>query len=278
MSTLSLPLSAESTTGGLSVAGLRHLLLGATATLAVLLTTPVVQADTFSYDDAGRLLTAVQSTGLNHAYAYDEEANLLAISHTATDTTAAVGPGNGLPDWWENHYFGATNQNPLGQPASDGLSAFLKFTLGQNPQVASTGAALAKTFVINPDGNSYPTLTFVRAKDAAATLIPEQSLNGGAWQSGAAYLVTVSTTDLGDGTEQVIVRSLTPLPAAANLSFRLHATDSATGTTDATAPITAATGVPTLPGWSFNLLIALLLVVAVGFLRQKSQPSTRAAS
>jgi len=249
---------------------LHHLFLGATATLAVFLTTPVVQADTFAYDDAGRLLTSVQSTGLDHAYSYDEEANLLAISHTATDTTSAAGLGNGMPDWWENYYFGATGQNPLSQPAGDGLSALLKFTLGQNPQVPSIGAALAKTFVINPDGKSYPTLTFVRAKDAASSLVPEQSLNGGAWQSGAAYLVTVSSTDLGDGTEQVIVRSLTPLPTADGLSFRLHATDLVTGTTDATTPLAATTGVPALPGWGLGLLSALLLVTALGFLRRKS--------
>ncbi|HEY9249013.1 MAG TPA: RHS repeat domain-containing protein [Rariglobus sp.] len=249
-----------------------------TACIAALVFLPIVQADTFVYDNAGRLLTSVQATGLNHAYSYDEEANLLSISHSAADTTGSGGAGNGLPDWWENVYFGATGQNPLGQPTTDGLSSFLKFSLGQSPQVAATGAPLTKTFTAYTDGKTYPMLTFVRAKDAASMLVPEQSVSGGAWQSGGSYFVTVSINDLGNGTERVVVRSLTALPAAGNLAFRLKALDNATGTTDATQAVAASTGVPTMPGWSFILLIGLLLTVAVSFLRQKSATSAHAAS
>ena len=239
----------------------------------------LVRADTFVYDDAGRLQSSVQATGLNRAYSYDEEANLLSISHSAADTTGSGGAGNGIPDWWENFYFGATGQNPLSQPTTDGLSAFLKFSLGQTPQVPATGAALTKTFAVYTDGLTYPMLTFVRARDAANLIAPEQSSNGGgSWQSGSAYFATVSVSDLGDGTERVIVRSLTPLPAAGNLSFRLKAFDSATGTSDATQSVAASTGVPVMSAWGLCLLAALLLVTALGFLRRKSANLVSSAS
>ena len=238
----------------------------------------LVKADTFTYDDAGRLQSSVQATGLNHAYSYDEEANLLSISHSAADTTGTGGAGNGLPDWWENFYFGATGQNPLNQPTTDGLSAFLKFSLGQSPQVPATGAALTKTFAVYTDGLTYPMLTFVRAKDAANLIVPEQSLSGGAWQSGSAYFATVSIADLGDGTERVVVRSLTALPAAGNLAFRLKAFDNATGTSDATQSVAASTSAPVMPGWSLIVLTSLLLATALWFLRRKSDNLVLSAS
>ena len=182
------------------------------------------RADTFSYDAAGRLTSAAQTSGLFHTYSYDEEGNILSAVHSGTDTTNSGGAGNGIPDWWENFYFGVRGIDPLAIPASDGLSNLLKYTLGLNPLTPAAGTPYSLTFQTYLDGKVYPYLTYVRFKEAAGLLQLEQSNNLTTWQSGSLYLTPASAAqDFGNGTELLVFRSLTPVPNAFRLFFRLKA-------------------------------------------------------
>ena len=180
------------------------------------------QADTFIYDDAGRLLSATQTTGLNHSYSYDEESNLLSVTHTGTS-----GTGGGVPDWWGNYYFGAGGVNPLGNPAHDGMSNLMKYALGLNPNLSDASAPFSVSFQGYTDGNTYPYLTYIRSKDAAITLGIQMlhSTNLTSWQAqGQSFQQVGTATDLGDGTEQLTLRCLTPVKGSPKLFFRLQIT------------------------------------------------------
>ena len=186
-----------------------------------------LKADTFSYDDAGRLLSSVSpSSGINHGYTYDEEANLLTITHSATDTaTVGSGAGNGIPDWWELIYFGTRGVVPTASYANDGISNLMKYAFGLNPLVSVSDAPLTLFFQNYTDGQTYPHLEFTRLKEAAAMISLERSIDlMSPWQTEGSIYVTVSVTDLGDDTEYVVVRNLTSLADAPKVFFRLRVT------------------------------------------------------
>ena len=179
-------------------------------------------ADTFVYDDAGRLLSATQTTGLNHSYSYDAESNLLSVSHTGTS-----GTGGSVPDWWGNYYFGAGGVNPLGNPVHDGMSNLMKYALGLNPNISNSEAPFNVSFQGYTDGNTYPYLTYIRSKDATLTLGFQMQLSTdlATWQLQSQTFQQVGTAiDLGDGTEQLTLRCLTPVTGSPKLFFRLQIT------------------------------------------------------
>ena len=230
----------------------------------------ITLADTFTYDDAGRLLGGTQANGLSHSYAPDEESNLQAVGHSGSDTTDSNGAGNGIADWWEYSYFDTRGIDPLATPQGDGVSHLMKYALGLDPTTNSSGTLVTLTFQTYTDGNSYPYLTYIRSQDGASLLTLEQSSDSMAtWQSGSGYFVTMSVTDLGDGTEQVIVRSLTPQPAAASLFFRLKANG---GTAPSTAyyAVPGTTQVPALPWWTLVCLGLSLPLLAIRRLSKKT--------
>lgn len=130
--------------------------------LALAGTCSPIHADTFVYDDAGRLSSATQASGLIHTYVPDEESNLLSATHSGTDTTDTGGAGNGIPDWWEDYYFGMRGIDPLATPAGDGISNLMKYVLGLNPLVHPSGPLMTFSFRLFTDGNIYPYLRLFR--------------------------------------------------------------------------------------------------------------------
>jgi YD repeat-containing protein len=185
--------------------------------------TAIDVTNSFEYDDAGRLRSARTTTGLQHRYTYDEEGNLTAVEHTATATGNSA-----IPDWWENYYFGRVGIDPLGSAAHDGVSNLMKYALGASPLVPLSSPAGSISFASYTDGKTYPYITYVCAQEAASMLVVEQSSDAVTWQSGSACFEQVSAQDLGDGTERVVWRCLTPLPSASTLTFRLNANGQST--------------------------------------------------
>lgn len=176
------------------------------------------RADTFNYDNAGRLSSVSQSNGLVQTFSPDEEADLLSISVNGSDSM-----GTGMPDWWQDYYFGGTGVSGTASAANDGISNLAKYALGLNPLVSNSTALLTELFETGTGGYVYPYLTYDCAIAAAASVVLEQSSDGGAtWQFGSSYFQQISTQDLGNGTEQITMRCLTPLPQAYGLLFRLQ--------------------------------------------------------
>lgn len=120
-----------------------------------------MQGDSFQYDDSGRLYQAVQSNGLIHNYATDAEGSILTASFSSTDTTAGGGLGNGIPDWWENYYFGISGIDPHGN-SGDGIPNLMKFALGLSP----TQTAIFGELPIGSVDGSNMRLTFRKGKAA----------------------------------------------------------------------------------------------------------------
>lgn len=130
----------------------------------------LLQGDSFRYDDSGRLFEATQSNGLIHNYSTDDEGSLLTASSSSTDTTAGGGPGNGIPDWWENYYFGTSGIDPNGN-LGDGVPYLMKFALGLDPTQNITTGRLPEGVVA--DGNM--SLIFRRSKYATNLFYTVQS-------------------------------------------------------------------------------------------------------
>lgn len=218
-------------------------------------------ADSFTYDDSSRLTAADQSNGLSHSYGYDDEGNLLSGLSSGAD----AGTVNGIADWWENFYFAATGINALASAAGDGVSNLTKYALGMNPLTALSGQLVTVSQQVF-NGQTYKYLTFTRSKANASMLSLQQSSDGVNWLGGDSYFAQVgAAVDLGNGTEQVTYRSLTPLPAGNNLSYRL-VTNGGSGSLTAYNNLSG-TGVPAMPWWALALLLISLPVVAAKFLR-----------
>ena len=181
-------------------------------------TIPEARGDTFVYDDAGRLQSATQTSGLTQTYTPDEEGNLLSVSTGGLDAT-----GNGIPDWWENYWFGTSGIDPLASVVGDGMGNLMKYVLGLNPLAHYSGQPLVQSYQTYTDGKTYPYLTYVCSIGAASLVVPEQTIDLAAWYYGALNFALVSVQDLGNGTEQIVIRSLVPFGATPRLYFRLKA-------------------------------------------------------
>ena len=232
--------------------------------IAVLAAACIAHADTFTYDSANRLSSASQSNGLSYSYSCDEDANLLSANSTGSDS----GTGNGIPDWWENYYFGSTGVDPLASYANDGISNLMKYELGLNPLTSYSGKLVTAQYQTYTDGKSYVYLTYTCLTAAASSVVLQQSTDLVTWYSGSSYFQQVSATDLGDGTEQLVIRCLTPMPNAANLHFRLMATG-VSGALSSYYTITSPQGVPSISVWAFVSLVLLLPLVLVRFFRPR---------
>lgn len=72
---------------------------------------------------------------------------IFSFSATATEINDIDEDADGLPDWWENYYFGSlTAQGATGDPDSDGVNNLSEFHHGRNP---TRGAAQDDTGVVN---------------------------------------------------------------------------------------------------------------------------------
>ena len=219
------------------------------------------KADTFIYDASGRLTSVEQSNGLNHSYGYDGEANL----ESATSSGASGGSTNGIPDWWENFYFNATGISALASAVGDGVSNLTKYAMGLNPLTSISSALVSTTQQLYTDGHTYNYYSFVRAKANASLVYLEQSSDQVMWQSGSGYFALVETVDLGDGTERVKYRNLTPIPAANSLSIRLT-TNGGNSSLLAYNNVSSGSPVPSMTWWVLVILVVALPLLASRFM------------
>ncbi len=60
---------------------------------------------------------------------------------------------NGLPDWWQEEFFGALNVNPNGNPTGDGINNLNKYLMGLNPNIA-----YFSPLIVIPPGGGYASI------------------------------------------------------------------------------------------------------------------------
>lgn len=176
-------------------------------------------------------------------------ANADGLSTVAANGARLVTAGNGIiylsdllydqRDQWlianfpGEERFEAALAAPEADPDGDGYSNLLEMALGTNPRSPVTPRLYAAAGALSlPDGLGgqlrYLTFSFRRLNNAAAlglVYLPEISTNLSQWDSDAGQFVTVSTTDNGDGTSTVVVRSAAPLTGSVPQAIRLRVHD-----------------------------------------------------
>ena len=117
----------------------------------------------------------------------------------------ATGTASGFDTWASQFTFPPGKNNPQDDADSDGIANDFEYFFGSNPSNGASGAKPAE-ITVNSGGQNYPALTFIRSKTATGvTLIPQASASV---SFGSLLGTTVeSVVDLGNGTEQVTIRS-----------------------------------------------------------------------
>ena len=140
--------------------------------------------------------------------------NVWALSAT-TGGTPGLGDtdnANGFEGWRFNHWT-LGEVETIGAPVTitadadgDGMTNFAEYAYGRNPRVQDS-SALSTAGKVNVSGTDYPSITFTRRHLAIdVTWSVQESTDLAGWN---ATTVLVSTTQLGNGLEQVTYRSAT---------------------------------------------------------------------
>lgn len=88
----------------------------------------------YSYDAAGRLVSARYNGGKNVAYTYDPTGNLTRRSITTFVDT----DGDGMDDNWEIAHFGNLSRDGTGDFDGDGMSDLAEYLAGTDPTNANS--------------------------------------------------------------------------------------------------------------------------------------------
>ncbi len=177
---------------------------------------------------AGSLTATVPITPIGQRLAQNHKTVTLSVESdyslsagvAATDTLQVK-----LYDTWRLAHFTSSELNDPGisgstaDPDKDGLPNLLEYALGADPRLVD---ASAHAPVIG-SSNGYPTLTYVRPTVwTDVNYVVEWSADLKTWSSGGSATTLVSTTDNGDGTTTVVVRSMSPINTAPRQFLRLR--------------------------------------------------------
>jgi len=140
--------------------------------------------------------------------------------------------GNGLPDWWEQYYFGSaiSGQTWTNSALGDGIPNGVKFALDINPTKPMSPSAVAQLRFVNgqalltyrqqPGGTGVIGENY-SVKDITYTVEVSDSLSG-PWRTGSNSVQwTGESADNADGSQSVTVRAQGAEPAADHLFMRL---------------------------------------------------------
>jgi hypothetical protein len=131
-----------------------------------------------------------------------------------------VGPSASYTHWAYLNGLPAGQQEPEQDPDGDGLANLFEFVTASDPLQTNVSRVQATTVIV--DDVTYPAAAFVRRQDLGG-------VNTDVWAAtdvGFASLLgteEVSVTPRGDGTDDVVVRSVVPLTEPSSQFFRLAA-------------------------------------------------------
>jgi hypothetical protein len=95
--------------------------------------------------------------------------------------------GSGLPDWWEEQYFGTNNIDPYADPAGDGWSNYQKFQNGWDPNLFYTPPAPQGVTVAYNVTNNMATISWLPSPGNVTNYTVTDSM-------GESFTVSPSTT------------------------------------------------------------------------------------
>ena len=202
---------------------------GENVTLSYLVNSPVID---FTYDDDAPWPTGPDGSGVPLILADPSSApdHALPASWIAGVTNGTPGtPEADCPtfsDWANTHFNAAQLADPdisgaNADPDHDLLDNLLEYALGTNPLSADGNAITCS--VVNIGGTNYLALTFTRLTCRNhLTYTVQTATDLQVWND--TNTTEISSTDNGDGTETVTVRSNTPYPSLAKEFIRLQVT------------------------------------------------------
>lgn len=134
-------------------------------------------------------------------------------------TNSAATAATGFDAWAAQFTFPPGKNNPQDDADGDGIPNVFEYYFGSNPTLGASGTKPLET-TVNNGGQNYPAITFIRSKTAGGvTLIPQASTS-------LAFTNLLGTTvesviDLGNGTEQVTIRSTTSVTSQQSQFLRI---------------------------------------------------------
>ncbi len=149
---------------------------------------------TFTRDAAGRLTAANYSNGNAHGYTFDAAGNL--TKGTATAPGGVINPdsdGDGLPDAWEQQYFGTLARNGTGDFDSDGFLDAAEYAAGTLPNNAGSALRLFPNPAVSGGG---VTVQWEAVPGKTYRLVYKNSLNDLNWTPVPGDIPAGSTTAL----------------------------------------------------------------------------------
>ena len=117
------------------------------------------------------------------------------------------GGGGGFSDWATSTGLTAGNNGPGDDADNDGIPNAVEYYFGSDPKGASSGL-LPVAQTVSTGGQDYPAIQFIRRK-SAPLVTPEIRVSSNVQFTDSLGSTTATTTDLGDGTELVTIRSNT---------------------------------------------------------------------
>lgn len=149
------------------------------------------------------------------------------IATLSSELTADPAADNAIPDGiadiWENRY-GITTFAPNNDLDKDGLPDLLEAAFNLNPGAPDAAQAYSQSLVTDA-GQQYLQLVFRRNKwHTGISLLPNRGTGLASLDWSAAGITQISVTPIDAETDQVTVRSSTPISAAQKQFMRLKGT------------------------------------------------------
>ena len=141
---------------------------------------------------------------------------------------------------WAYHNLPPDQRGAADDPDGDGLANLLEFELGLD--AAGAGGDGIRATTVEAAGQTYPAVVYTRRVDSGGAAV-DVRVAGAPDFAALLDSVEVSATPRGDGTDEVVVRSVVPLSTRPRQFLRLAATLPASPTSEAATVLSAPVGV-----------------------------------
>ena len=133
--------------------------------------------------------------------------------------------GQTYADWKAAVGLPAGKDGPTDDADGDGLSNLAEFALG-TPPLQAQSRGLPQGTLTTVSGELYPSLTLIRRRNVTGVALLVEAFTSIPFDTGSSvpFVQVGDPVDLGDGTEQVVVRSQTPLRSLQQYFFRTRVT------------------------------------------------------
>ena len=169
-------------------------------------------------------LDSLDGQTISYVYTADADGDNLLFyvnfSNGQTALYAMIPAGQTFSQWLTGYTFPPGLSDPEDDADGDGILNVFEFYFGSNPTNSASGAQPTITSA-NVSGQDYPAITFIRSKNVGGVTLNPQASSDVLFSNSLGTTVA-SVVDLGNGTEQVTIRSNTSMAALATQFLRIQ--------------------------------------------------------